>query len=238
MRLAVLELSARFGDPGAATEEARRLLAGAACDLALLPEASLTGYVSPDGDFDLSRFAEPEASSTQIDALRGLARDAGCAVAGPVIESEGARAYNAFFVLAPNGDVLARYRKRHPWYPETWASPGRSSHSMFEIAGITCTIAICFDVHFLEDEAKTELASSDLLLFPSAWVDDQPADGRAPILERLAERFDIVVANANWGPGTPSIRGQGSSRVVSPSGKTTFAKGGLGRLDLDLSAKP
>lgn len=238
MRIAILELGARFGALHAALEEARTLLSRGPCDLALLPECSLTGYASEDGDFDLGPFAEPEAASTQIDALRELARGAGCAVAGPFVETDGGRRYNGLVVVGPGGDILARYRKRHPWYPETWASPGLDPHPTFVLGELTLTIAICFDIHFVENEAADQLRSADVLLFPSAWVDDEPGDGRAPILERIARTFGVTVINANWGRGRPSVRGQGRSRVVRPSGRSTILEGGGARLDVEVSAAP
>ncbi|NUO47841.1 MAG: carbon-nitrogen hydrolase family protein [Polyangiaceae bacterium] len=238
MKVSILELGARFGAPHAALEEARTLLSAGPCDLALLPECSLTGYVSERGDFDLGRFAEAEAASTQIEALRELARGAGCVVAGPFVEADGGRRYNGLVVVGPEGEILARYRKRHPWYPETWASPGLQAHPTIVVGELTLTVAICFDIHFVENEAADQLRFADVLLFPSAWVDDEPGDGRAPILERIARGYDITVVNANWGPGRPSVRGQGRSRVVRPSGQSTILEGSGARLDVEISAAP
>ncbi len=237
MKIALLELPARWGDPAAVLQQARALLERGPCDLALLPECALTGYVSGGGDFDLARFAEPAATSSQLAALRQLARDAGCTVAGPSIEADGDACFNAFVVVSPSGEVVARYRKRHPWYPETWATAGADPHPSFDVAGVSCTIAICFDLHFLQEEASELLATRDLLLFPSAWVDDQPSDGRAPIFDRLAERFGIAIANANWGAGTPAIRGQGRSRLVLPTGEVHVAARGSGRLDAEVTGR-
>jgi len=237
VRLAVLELPARFARQLEALDDARRLLAERPCDLAVLPECALTGYVSPDGDFDLSRFAEPQATSGQLEALRALAVEAGCHVAGPWIEADGGRAFNACAVFSPTGDEIAVYRKRHPWYPEVWATPGREPHPTFTVAGVRATIAICFDIHFVASEADGALAASDLLIFPSAWVDDEPGDGRADLLGGLASRFGVTIANANWGPGEPAIRGQGGSRVVTPGGAAVVAESVLGcarRVDHDL----
>jgi predicted amidohydrolase len=237
VKLAVLELPARFARRLEALDDARRLLARAPCDLAILPECALTGYVSPDGDFDLTRFAEPPGESEQLAALRGLAAGAGCHVAGPIIERDGPRAFNACAVLSPGGDEVVRYRKRHPWYPETWAAAGEDPHPTFSVAGVRATIAICFDIHFVASEADGALAESDLLIFPSAWVDDEPIDGRAALLAGLSRRFGVTIANANWGQGEPAIRGQGGSRVITPQGPPLVVAGKAGsahRLDVDI----
>jgi len=217
IRVAALEIPARWGDPRAQVAEARALLARAPCDVALLPEASLTGYVSPRGATDLRAFAEPIDGPT-AEALAAMARDHGTHVVGPIVEREGERFFNTMAVFAPSGARVARYRKRHPWYPEAWATPGEDALPAFEIAGATLTICVCFDVHFVARESDHALRAADVLLFPSAWVEED--DSRAERLSALARRFDIAIVNANWGRGTPRVPGQGASRIVDRTGTT------------------
>ena len=57
-----------------------------------------------------------------------------------------------------------------------------------------------------------------MLLFPSAWVDDDATDLRTGIFRTLVRRFGLTVVNANWGEGEPRLRGQGRSRIVGPGG--------------------
>ncbi len=171
LHVAVLELPARWNQPATGLAETDRLLASAPVpDLALLPEAALTGYVSPDRDFDLGPFGEPVTGPT-ASALASLARAHGCFLAGPLIERDGAHTYNAFLVFAPDGTRVAHYRKRHPWYPETWATPGDAPPPVFDLRGTRVTLAVCFDAQFLADDAARELGEADVLLFPSAWVE-------------------------------------------------------------------
>jgi predicted amidohydrolase len=232
MRAALVEIPARFGDvAGVFAEVEAALGAGGPCDLAVLPECALTGYVSPDGRFDPSRFAEPVDGPT-IDRVRRFAAQARCHIAAPLVERSGSHVYNACVVVSPAGQIVAHYRKRHPWSPETWASPGDLPLSCFDVAGATCTIAICFDIHFVAAESRTTLAAADVLLFPSAWVDDTPADGRAPILAQLADAFGLTIANANWGCGVPRVTGQGRSRFVRPGGRVDVLDGPAGRVSV------
>jgi len=216
LRVAALELPARWNDPaGALAQVARLLQGGPAPDLVLLPEASITGYVSPQMDFDLRPFAEPLTGPTAT-ALAELARAHGCTLAGPLVELDGSDVYNATVVFAPDGALCARYRKRHPWYPETWATAGTEPPPVFEVRGVRVTLAVCFDVHFLADDAARELSDAQVLLFPSAWV--ERGDSRGAILPELARRFDVAIVNANWGPGSPRVAGQGGSRILGPDG--------------------
>lgn len=228
MLVAALELPARFGQLDAALADTAALLRDAPCDLALLPECGLTGYVDDRGGFDPTPFAERIDGPT-VQRLVQLARETQAVIAAPVIELDGSEVYNTCALVAAGG-VLHRYRKRHPWFPEAWATPGDEPFSIFELSGLRVAIAICFDVHFLEHEAKDVLSRADLLLFSSAWVDDGPDDLRGPLLSDLASQFGCTIVNANWGPGSPRVRGQGWSRVVGPDGE-------LARIDSNARSK-
>jgi len=235
MRVTVLELPARWAAPAATLAEVDERLARApATDLVLLPEASLTGYVSPRGDFDLSGAAEPVDGPTAR-ALAELAVRHRVHLVGPLIEADGARCFNAMLGFAPDGARILHYRKRHPWVPETWATPGDRPYPLVEIGALTVTIATCYDLHFLAEEAAGVLGTADLLLFPSAWV--ERVDSRARLLRELAMRFGVAIANANWGPGDVRIPGQGGSSIVTADGRcAAVAAPGAGRADATITA--
>ncbi|HEX3343919.1 MAG TPA: carbon-nitrogen hydrolase family protein [Polyangiaceae bacterium] len=229
LHVAVLELPARWNEPAVVLAETDRLLrARPAPDLALLPEAALTGYVSPERDFDLAPYAETRTGPSAI-ALGALARTHRCYLGGPLVERDGDEVYNAFLVFAPDGTPIAHYRKRHPWYPETWATPGRAPPPVFDVAGLRVTLAVCFDAQFLADDAARELEEADVLLFPSAWVERD--DSRGVLLGGLARRFGVAVVNANWGEGAPRVPGQGGSRILGRDGEVLAMARGPGRLD-------
>jgi len=230
MRVTVLELAASYARPQRVLAEVdARLANGAPTNLVVVPEAALQGYVSPDGDFDLSSLAEPIDGPTAT-ACGALAKQRNIHLVASLVLREGDALYNAMTCFAPNGELAFVYRKRHPWLPETWATPGAERPPVISIDGIAITIAVCYDVHFLA-EVRAELVASDLLLFPSAWV-ERP-DLRAARLAAVAKQFDIHVANANWARGVVEVPGQGGSCLVAPDGSVTIASP-LGRLDLDL----
>ncbi len=186
-------------------------------DLALVPETCVTGYVSPRGDFDLTRFAEPLDGETSR-ALAALAQKHGVALAGPLIELDRRRRFNALVLFDREGARVGHWRKRHPWLPERWATPGDLGTPTVELAGARVTACICFDVHFISDDAGEALDAADVMLFPSAWVDEPDCDLRDEILPELARKHRVWVVNANWGDGVPSLYGQGRSRIVAPDG--------------------
>ncbi len=216
--MTVLELPASWGEPLRLLAEVERELEnGPETDLVLLPEASLTGYVSDRGDFDIARFAEPLGGPTAV-AVAALAKRRGVNLVAPLVLEDGGRLFNTMMAFDRRGVPLFSYRKRHPWFPETWASAGSDPAPVFEIEGVKVTVAICFDVHFLEEDAAAALDASDLLLFPSAWVEEE--DSRPALLGELARRHHIAIANANWGPGVVEIAGQGGSSILGVRGET------------------
>jgi predicted amidohydrolase len=231
VRVTVLELAASYGDPTRVLAEIdARLTAGPPTDLVVIPEAALHGYVSRDRDFDLSRFAEPLDGPTAR-ATAALAAKHGVHLLGSLVLREGKALYNAMTCFDPRGELAFAYRKRHPWMPETWATAGAEPPPVIAIAGVQVTIAVCFDIHFVADDAARELAAADLLVFPSAWV-ERP-DTRAAHLATLARQFDLHVANANWAPGVVRVPGQGGSCIVAPDGTIDVAPL-LGRLDREV----
>ena len=217
LRVSVLELPATWGEPRRALDAvSTELERGPATDVVLLPEASLAGYVSPSGDFDLTPFAEPLDGPTRR-AVSELARRHGVVLVAPLVLREGRACFNAMIACDRTGELLFTYRKRHPWFPETWATPGSAPAPIVTIDGARVTIAICFDLHFLEEDAGPALDASDLLLFPSAWVEEE--DERAIRLPELARRHRVAIANANWSAGVVRIAGQGASSIVSAHGE-------------------
>ncbi len=235
MRLTALQLPARFDAWQAQLAFAETLLeAGPRTDLVLLPEAGLTGYISPKGDFDLTKFAEPVEEGPTKAALAQLAKRFGALIVGPVIERADAGLFNALIGVAPDGSTLLHYRKHHPWFPETWATPGPGPSEVVSWRGKKLMAGICFDVHFLEADAAATLNTADVLLFASAWVDEED-DARPGLLEPLATTHQVAVLNANWGPGKPLIQGQGRSLFIDAEGRLAARlETDTGRLDVTL----
>lgn len=214
MRATLLELPARFGALSEQLDRVRAQVRPGSTDLLVLPEAALTGYVSPRLQFDLSDVAE--ALDLGVQRLADLARSLECDVVGPVIERTAGGCFNSMVAVGSDGVPWLHYRKRHPWFPETWATPGDLAWPLVERHGLRFTCALCFDVHFLAEEAAPVLERADVLLFPSAWVDEH--DTLPGLLTGVSTRFQLTALNANWGRGSPRLPGQGGSLVTRPDG--------------------
>ena len=227
MRVTVLELPARWGGAAEALAELDDILArGPATDLVVVPELAFTGYVSPEIEFDPRPFAE-ELGGPITRGSAAIAARHRVHLLAPLVLREGGQHFNACILHGPDAPI-AVYRKRHPWIPEAWATAGRDPLPVVDVAGTRVTIAICYDVHFLAAESARELTEADLLLFPSAWVDAH--DTRIRTLSALAQRFELNVASANWGPGVVTVRGQGDSCILGRRGEV-LARAEHGRAD-------
>lgn len=232
MLVTVLELRATWGESARVLDEVGAMLAaGPVTELVLMPEASIHGYVSAERDFDLTRFAEPIEGPTAARCAE-IARAARVHLVAPLVLREGGALYNAMGCWGPGGERVFVYRKRHPWVPETWATPGAAPLPVVEIRGRRVAIAICYDLQFIEEDSRAELAAAELLLFPSAWV-ERP-DSRPARLASLAREFDLHVANANWAPGVVRVPGQGGSSIVAPDGTVLARATGPGRIDAEV----
>lgn len=218
--IGIAQLPATFGDAAGQLARLESLLAAHRADLVLLPELALSGYVSPRGNFDLTPFAEPLDGDTAR-TLSALARQHAIGLAGSLVEREGGRFYNSYLLFDREGHRIGHWRKRHPWYPEAWATAGDLGMPVVEFEGVKICAGICFDLHFLEQEAWDALAAADLLLFPSAWVEEH--DSRNDRLAALARRHGIAVANANWGAGAPFVSSQGLSMIFDGGGNRLAA---------------
>jgi len=198
LHVTALELPARWNARDEALAEVHALLgAGPPSDLVVLPELALTGYVSPTLDADVSAFAEPLDGPT-VSALSALARRHRTHLVGPLVLREGDGTFNTSLLFGRDGALRAVYKKRHPWVPERWASAGLSPHPVVDVEGARVTLA-------------------DVLVFTSAWVDDEAT--RVPLLVALARAHDVAIVNANWGPGVVRIPGQGDSVVIGSKGE-------------------
>lgn len=216
LQVGIAQLAARHGEVAGQLARLEQLLAVHRADLVVLPELALTGYVSPRGNFDVTPFAEP-LEGPSVTALAALARRHRCGLAAPLVEREGARFYNSYLLFDRDGRRIGHWRKRHPWFPEAWATPGDLGTPVVDFEGVRICAAVCFDLHFIDHDAWDALQAADLLLFPSAWVEEH--DSRNDTLAALARRHGTAVANANWGAGAPFVPSQGLSMLFDASGQ-------------------
>src|SRR5690242_10886968 len=245
VKVAAVQCSSELGDVAANTRKLTQLVKEAAANgakIVVLPEASITGYLSQDlktnwhvkgrplekqfTGLDPARFAEPvPGPSTRH--FGKLAEDLGIYLTIPFVEvdfQEGRdkpRYFNTVCLASPRGELVTHYRKLTPWpYPEkSWATPGDRGVQTYDTEYGRVGLAICFDIHTILE--KYQPHDIWTLLYPIAWVyEEHPADWFwRQLPERLAP-YKFYVVGANWSVDGPQPwRGYGFSTIYAPGGK-------------------
>jgi predicted amidohydrolase len=245
VKVAAVQCSSDLGEVAGNTKKLTELVKEAArngAKIVVLPETSITGYLSQDlktnwrlkgwpieSKFvgkDPARYAEevPGASTTHFCKL---ARDLGIYLTIPFLEvdvtkgKDKPRYFNTVCLASPKGEMVAHYRKLTPWpYPEkSWATAGDRGVQTYDTEYGRVGLGICFDIHSILE--KYEGKDLWALLYPIAWVDSEhPADW---FFHRLPERvkpFKHHVIGANWSVDhKQDWRGYGFSVILSNEGK-------------------
>jgi 5-aminopentanamidase len=174
-------------------ERALRSAADAGVQLAVLPEAALTGYAY--GSLDEAMPAARRASAIGEDRLSSLAQQYRMSVICGSLEPEHDEIYNVAYVLASDGRRF-RYCKTHlPFLGiDRFATPGPDAPAVYQLEGLRVGVLICYDLRFPEAARVCALDGADLIALPTNWplgVDFHP-DLFAPA--RAAENHCYVLA--------------------------------------------
>jgi predicted amidohydrolase len=172
-------------------------------------EASLAAAETLDGPF--------------VTALGDLAARLGVHIVAGLLQStdDPGRVQNTVVAVAPNGQVVAGYRKLHLYD----AFGGRESDLVragaveepetFQVAGFTVGLQTCYDIRFPEVTRRLVDAGADLVLVPAEWVPGplKESHWRTLVTARALENTIYIAAADHAPPG-----GVGASMVVDPAG--------------------
>eukprot|EP00927_Polykrikos_kofoidii_P062313 TRINITY_DN5711_c0_g1_i1.p1 TRINITY_DN5711_c0_g1~~TRINITY_DN5711_c0_g1_i1.p1 ORF type:complete len:413 (+),score=38.04 TRINITY_DN5711_c0_g1_i1:60-1298(+) len=243
VRIALVQCASDIGTVDknlARIERHVRSAAHQGANVVVLPETSVTGYLSQDLQtnwglegkpqsfprvMDPSQYAETRRGSSVM-RLADLARELGIFITVPYLETDGQDFFNSIALVGPESPLeepaLAHYRKNCPWpHPEkSWASPGSGvDDSVYETPYGRVGLAICFDIHSI----LAKYAQSDIwaLLYPIAWVGNTNTWFAGELPDRL-ERVNCphYVLGANWATFAPQDwHGAGGSSAYGPGGR-------------------
>jgi len=163
-----------------------------------------------------------EASDAALaQAVARIAQRHGIAIVYGFAESHpmGARPYNTVQAIAPDGQLLARYRKTHLFglADQAQFSPGPQAAQVFEWQGWRLGLLVCYDVEFPETVRDLALQAVDAVLVPTANMLDFDEVPQLLLPARACEnRVFVAYANA-CGQEGQTVYG-GLSTVCGPSG--------------------
>jgi predicted amidohydrolase len=175
--------------------------------------------------------AEPVPGAT-TSRLGAVARDLGITLhIGSLFEEApgSEKSFNTSVVIAPNGEVIATYRKVHLFDVNV---PGGVEHResrniapgdrlvVAEAEGFSLGMSVCFDVRFPELYRALCLAGATVLAVPSSFA---VATGRvhwATLLRaRAIENEAYVIAAAQAGTTSEGVSSYGHSMIIDPWGE-------------------
>ncbi len=201
--------------------------ASANCDLAVLPEMSLTGSVDPAAHPErLMRLGDPA-----IGRLVRASEEAGVAVCFGIAERTAGRQSHITQICAAAGQVTGVQRKRHLGEGEE-SFTAATGTAVFQHAGVRFGIAICAEAGFDAPFDTAAAAGARLMLFPAApglhgrrtdeaswragfswWQGCSLGDAR-----RHARRLGVWIALAGQAGATADEDFPGLAALVRPDG--------------------
>ncbi|HJW72952.1 MAG TPA: carbon-nitrogen family hydrolase [Geothrix sp.] len=236
LRVALIQQDTRWQDPAANLSRARGFVADAArtgARVVVFPELFTLGFtMAPEP------FAEALPGPT-AEALGALSREFGLYIIGSVVEAHAPHPRNAAFVTAPDGSLLAAYRKIHPFTygEENQHYIGGSECSVFKIDDIPCGLQICYDLRFPEPFRALAAKGAEVIFVPANWPLRRISAWSTLLAARAIEN-QMIVCGVNRVGRDPHLDYPGMSAIHDAFGEAIAIGDGaeglvVGDLDLD-----
>ena len=217
MNVHLVQIDPVWEDRPANHAKARQLIARAnplPGSLLILPETFATGF-----SMNLAVTAEPENGPTE-QFLREMAVQHQCCVIGGVVTQTGdGRGMNQALALAPDGTVLTRYTKNHPFSMggEDQVHRAGVEVCLFEWQGLRIAPLICYDLRFPELARSAIRSGAEVLVFIAAWPVKRIQHWISLLQARAIENLAYVIGVNRCGTD-PLFTYTGRSLVVDPHG--------------------
>lgn len=217
MKVHLVQIDSAWEDRAANYAKARRLIATASPQpgsLIVLPETFATGF-----SMNLAVTAEPEGGPTE-EFLREMAvQHQSCVLGGVVTQTGEGRGMNQALAIAPDGTLLARYTKNHPFSlgGEDKAHVAGSGVALFEWQGLRIAPLICYDLRFPELAREAMRARAEVMIYIAAWPVKRIQHWITLLQARAIENLAYVIGVNRCG-SDPEFSYTGRSLVVDPHG--------------------
>jgi predicted amidohydrolase len=223
MKVAAVQHDIVWEDPDATRTRVRPLIAEAAgqgAELIVLTEMYATGFsMNPD------KIAEDEGGPNE-QFLCDQAAAHGVHVAASIAQrgTDGNYRNNAV-VAAPDGSVVARYAKIHPfsYAGEHERYAAGTQFVTVRIGDLRVSVFVCYDLRFA-DEFWALAGDTDLYVVPANWPQPRHEHWRALLTARAIENQAYVLGVNRVGPAK-DLAHIGGSALVDPMGIRLFEGG-------------
>ncbi|HEY6530981.1 MAG TPA: carbon-nitrogen hydrolase family protein [Acidimicrobiales bacterium] len=214
--------------------------------LVVLPEL----FASIGTNASMRAAAEPLQGPTVAWASELARTHAVHLVAGSFVERDHDQLYNTSCLLAPDGSLVAHYRKVHLFDIDVAGAATRESDTFSAGAGPVVAplgeggpglgMTICYDLRFPELYRIEALVGAAIITVPAAFTDATGKPHWELLLRARAVEDQVgIVAAAQWGTSPEGIARHGHAMVVDSWGRVLADAGpegdGLAVADLDLA---
>lgn len=189
-------------------------------DLVVFPELATTGYNIFD---DLSSVAEPVPGPT-TEVLGEVAADSATEVLYGMPVMDNGTFYNSAVWLGADGEIRARYDKRHLWGDERDAFVPGNQYVAVETPFARVGIQICYDLNYPEASAAIARAECDVVINIAAWSVRLERDWHTVLPARALEHGAYVIGcnRAGIENGNSFC---GRSTIIEPDGTSIIEMG-------------
>ena len=208
MKISIAQFKSKLGAADENFSTAERLISAVKnSDVILLPELWSTGYYPTP----VENFADVDGCRTKK-FLRELAEKFSVnIIGGSVIVDDGGKIFNRCYVADRCGEIVAAYDKTHlfSFAGEEKVFSAGDKISVVELDGVTCGLAICYDLRFPEFFRKLALAGAEIIFIPAAWSLKRLTPRQILTKARAIEnQVFVVFANSS-----------GVSEIINPRGE-------------------
>ena len=170
MQVASIQLSVVENDKKATVDKAVECIRRArGADLFILPELWNVGFMS----FDRYVSEAEDRNGMTLTTLRSVAKELKAFLhTGSFVEREGDKHFNSSYLLSPQGDILANYRKIHLFGYNSKETQILNHGNQVIVADTPLGklgLATCYDLRFPELFRRMVEKGAELFLVCSAW---------------------------------------------------------------------
>ncbi|MGI8923569.1 MAG: carbon-nitrogen hydrolase family protein [Fimbriimonadales bacterium] len=223
VRVAAVQYQPDFADAGSNASRIAtqiEILAGQGVELAVFPEAAVTGYCF--GSEDEARGAAVSLESPEMKDLERGASGVGIwAVVGFAEDFRG-RLFNSAALYGPDG-LAGMYRKTHlPCLGLDRFVARGDSLPVFDTPVGKIGILICFDIRFPEPARTMALAGAEIICLPTNWPETAQSASDVLCPARAIENHVYVIASNRVGTEN-GFEFIGRSKIIAPCGEVLAA---------------
>lgn len=208
MKISIAQFKSKLGAVDENFSTAEKLIEAAQnSDVILLPELWSTGYYPTP----VENFAEVDGCRTKKFLCELAKKFSVNIIGGSVIVDDGGKIFNRCHVANRRGEIVVTYDKTHlfSFAGEEKIFTAGDKISTVELDGVTCGLAICYDLRFPEIFRKLALTGAEIIFVPAAWSLKRLMPRRILTKARAIENQNFVVfANSS-----------GFSEIVNPAGE-------------------